>query len=225
MQLLRSIALFGLVPGLVFSSFAAAGGGGGGAGGEDEAVPGSRVAAAVRRTQSALERTEAHVDDRELGKAIVSLGAVRANVARAHRAAARQMKAKVDEEAEGATPVDSVTAVLSLEQATSEGVAGLFDSVSSRNVIGALNLTLATTHAYRDRLLSSVTGLDHEESGADYADGMADTLEGYSDEVANLTETLQDDRLSPAGRAALERALARVKATAAMVEKAFGGGE
>lgn len=237
MRALRSLAPLGLVLGLVFTSFGAAQSGGdvghrasalvptgGSPGADDETALPSRISASLRRAQNALERAEAHVDDRELRKALVSLGAVRANVARAHRAAARQMTAKVDEEAESSPGPDSVIAVLTLEQTVSEGVAGLFDSRTG-SVVGALNLTLSTTHAYRDRMLKAVTALDPEGGGADFSDGMADTVDAYSDEVENLTEALRDDRLSPAGRVALERGLARVRATAARVSGAFGGGE
>jgi hypothetical protein len=229
MRALRFLAPLVLVLALVFAFSAAAQApalapaGGSPQAGDGETVLPSRVSAAVRRAQNALERAEAHVDDREFAKALVSLGAVRANVARAHRAATRQMQAKVAEEA-ATTPVDSAIAVLILEQTVSEGVAGLFDSASG-SVAGALNLTLAATQADRDRMLKAIIGLDPEGAGADYADGMADTVGGYSDEVANLTEALRDDRLSPAARVALQQGLARVRATAVRVNKAFGGGE
>ena len=67
--------------------------------------------------------------------------------------------------------------------------------------------------------------LDPEEAGADYSDGKADTVDGFTDVVANLTEALHDDRLSVAGRTALTNALSRSQATAAKVNVAFGGGE
>jgi hypothetical protein len=54
---------------------------------------------------------------------------------------------------------------------------------------------------------------------------MADTVDGYADEVANLTEALADDKLSAGGKSALTAALNRSKATAAKIDTAFGGGE
>jgi hypothetical protein len=54
---------------------------------------------------------------------------------------------------------------------------------------------------------------------------MADTVDGYADEVATLTEALANDRLSLGGRRVLTTALAQVQATNAKVVAAFGGGE
>ena len=74
-------------------------------------------------------------------------------------------------------------------------------------------------------MLDAVIALDPEGAGADYADGMADTLDGYIDEIENLSEALRVDRLSRAGRAGLSNALVRSQATQAKVNAAFGGGE
>jgi len=74
-------------------------------------------------------------------------------------------------------------------------------------------------------MLDAVIALDPEGAGADYADGMADTLEGYVDEIANLAEALCVDLLSRAGRAGLSQALMRSQAAQAKVNAAFGGGE
>ena len=77
----------------------------------------------------------------------------------------------------------------------------------------------------RDKLLAAVIALDPEGAGADYADGMADTVAGYDDEVANLTEALAADQLSAGGTKVLTAALNQSKATQAKVAAAFGGGE
>jgi hypothetical protein len=54
---------------------------------------------------------------------------------------------------------------------------------------------------------------------------MADTLDGYTDEVSNITDALTDDQLSAGGRRVLRAALSQVTVTAANVNAAFGGGE
>src|SRR4051794_39076162 len=66
------------------------------AGGDDTVVLPTRVANAIQRTQSALANAVDHVDEAEYTKATVSLRAVRANLARADKAARRQMNAPVD---------------------------------------------------------------------------------------------------------------------------------
>jgi len=54
---------------------------------------------------------------------------------------------------------------------------------------------------------------------------MADSLDGYADEVANLTEALNVDRLTTSAQAALQNALTRSQATADKVNAAFGGAD
>jgi len=76
----------------------------------------------------------------------------------------------------------------------------------------------------RDRLLDKVINLKPGKAAA-YADGMADTVDGYTDEVSNLTEALKVDHLTISARAALTNALSRSQAAAAKVTAAFGGGE
>ena len=129
-----------------------------------------------------------------------------------------------DPEAETTPGPDSVIAVLNVEQEVVMTVAGLFNS-NSGTLVTALGSTLSTAQLTRNRLLNTVVALDPEGAGADYADGMADTLDGYTDEVSNISETLADDTLSSGGAAALRTALARAKATLAKVTNAYGGGE
>ena len=63
------------------------------------------------------------------------------------------------------------------------------------------------------------------EAGADYADGMSDTLAGYDDEVANIREALSDDTLSAGGLSVLRAALVQSQKADAAINAAFGGGE
>jgi hypothetical protein len=185
----------------------------------------SRVTAAIRRTETALANTEEHVDEAEYTKAIVSLRAVRQNLVRADKAAMRQMNAiPTDPNAETTPGPDSAIAVLTLDQEAAVTVAGLFNG-NTGTLVTALASTISTAQLTRDRLLNRIIGLDPEGAGADYADGMADTLDGYTDEVSNLGEALADDTLSAGGAAALRSALARANATLAKINTAFGGGE
>ena len=185
----------------------------------------SRVAAAIRRTENSLAKAEEHVDEAEYAKAIISLRAVRKGLARADKAARRQMNAvPADPEAETTPGPDAVIAVLSVHQEVIVVVAGLFAG-NSGTLVGALSTTLSTAQITRDTLLAEVLALYPEGAGVGYADGMADTLDGYADEVANLTEALADDSLSAGSKSALNPALARSKATEAKINTAFGGGE
>jgi hypothetical protein len=193
---------------------------------DDDVVLPTRVAVAIERTQNAVDRSTSRIDDGRYKKARRSLKAVVVDFGRAHRAGMAQMNAPVDPEAETTPGPDSVLAVLTLEQAAITNLAGLFDGITGHpRVVSRISGALAAANTNRNLMLNAVIALDPEEAGADYADGMADTVDGYADEVANLTEALHDDQLSAASRAALKSALAKSRATAAKVNTAFGGGE
>jgi hypothetical protein len=184
-----------------------------------------RLAVAIGKTNTSLLNAEKRVTAGTLGKAIVSLRAARQNLLQADRIARRQMTAvPADPEAETTPGPDSVMAVLALEQQAVSRLAGLF-SGHSGPVVTALRSTIAVTQQTRGRLLQKVIGLDPEGAGADYADGMADTLDGYTVEVADLTGALAGGTLSTEGATALNKALARSQAALATVTAAYGGGE
>jgi hypothetical protein len=194
---------------------------------EDEAVilP-TRVSAAIGRSLAALDRAEARVDDQQYSLAAASLVAVGADLGRADRAGLTQLRAvPVDPEAESTSGPDSVTAVLTLDQSAITRLAGLYDTVTDPVVLNRIGSSLNAALAKRNRMLNAVIALDPEGAGVAYADAMADTLDGYTDEVANLTEALKVDRLTTSARSALTNALSRSQAAAAKVNAAFGGGE
>lgn len=196
---------------------------------DDAPVLPSRVANAVRRTESSLASAESHVDEGEYAQAIVSLRNLRKNMYRADRAARAQLNAPPpadpeDNDDAGTAGPDSVVAVLGTEHEVVTTVAGLFDT-NSQGVVDALSHALFRTMNARDALLNAVIALDPEGAGAPFADAMPDTADLYPDEVANLTEALAGDQLSPGGRAVLTSALAKATATAAAFAAAYGGGE
>ena len=194
---------------------------------DDEVVLPGRVAGAIRRTQRSLDNAEEHLDEGEYRQSVTSLRSVRRNMYRADKAARRQMNAAPVEDPD-AEPVttgpDSVIAVLTLDGTITQSLSGLFDT-NSKGVVDGLTHAMYRTLNARDRLLDSVIALDPEGAGADYADGMADTVDGYADEVATLTEALADDTLSAGGTKVVTKALTQVQATNAKVLAAFGGGE
>jgi hypothetical protein len=191
---------------------------------DDEVVLPSRVANAIGRAQNLVDAAGLAIDTGDTTKATLSLKSLQTAVLRADRAARRQMNAPADPNAETTPGPDSVIAVLTLEQSVITSLAGLFDTKSGA-VVDAATHTLFATMNTRDKLLNAVIALPAEGAGADYADGMADTVAGYDDEVANLTEALADDTLSAGGKKVLTSALAQSKKTDANVNAAFGGGE
>jgi hypothetical protein len=195
----------------------------------DAAVLPSRVSNAISRAQLSLDTASVAIDSGDAVKAAASLKALRLNIYRADRAARSQMNAPApaegEEGGEVATPgPDSVIAVLTFEQAAVTSVAGLFDTQKGA-ILSSLTTALFGAMNTRDKLLAAVIALDPEGAGADYADGMADTVAGYDDEVANLTEALAVDTLSAGGKKVLGAALKQSTAAQSKVTTAFGGGE
>jgi len=209
---------------------------------DDEVVLPSRVANAINRAEISLDSASQALDSGDNVTAIASFKSLRFNIFRADRAARAQLNAvpPVDDEAEepeapeapeapeepeeSTAGPDSVIAVLALDQLVATSVSGLFD-MKGGTILAPMTSGLFTAMNTRDKLLTSVIALDPEGAGADYADGMADTVGGYDDEVANFTEALRDDQLSVGGRKVLSAALIQSKATQARVIAAFGGGE
>jgi hypothetical protein len=198
---------------------------------DDEVVLPSRVANSIQRTLNALDRAERRIEDGRFPGARRSLSAVSADILRANRAGTNQMTAPpaLDDEGdpvESTSGPDSVVAVLTLEQTAVTRLAGMLDGLTGHpRVVSLVGAGISTAQTSRDQMLNAVIVLDPEGAGADYADGMADTLDGYTDEVANLTESLQADQLSAPSKAVVSSALAGSEAAEAKVTAAYGGGE
>ena len=195
----------------------------------DEVVLPSRVSTAINRAEISLDTAIGAVDGGDTAKAVASLQALRQNLFRADRAARQQMNAAPPAEEDADVEVtttgpDSVIAVLTLDQTVATTLAGLFDKKQGTILSGFSSGLFAALNT-RDKLLTAVIALDPEGAGVDYADGMADTVAGYDDEVANLSEALATDQLSVGGKKVLTAALNQSKATQAKVAAAFGGGE
>jgi hypothetical protein len=192
---------------------------------DDDVVLPTRVAAAIARTQDAIDNATRRIDDHRYAASRRSLSAALTNLNRTHRGGMTQINATpIDPEAETTPGPDSAVAVLNLEQAAITNLAGLFDGITGHPLVTAgIDRALATADSNRNLMLDAVIALDPEEAGAAYSDGLADTVDGYTDEVANLTEALQDDQLSANGRTALSNALSRSRATEVKVTTAFGG--
>jgi hypothetical protein len=195
-------------------------------GSDDDVVLPSQVANAIARAQRLLHVVGTSVDIGNTVRAVASLKALPTAVLRADKAARRQMHATADPNAEddSTTGPDSVIAVLALDQTAITTLAGLFDATSGKLVDLATRALFAALNT-RAKLLHAVIALPEEGAGADYADGMADTLAGYDDEVANLSEAQSDDTLSAGKKGVLTSALARSKKAQAAMAAAFGGGE
>lgn len=194
---------------------------------DPEVVLPGRVDAALHRTFWAVERSVVAVDAGRRKDARRSLRAAAIGFDRSHRAVLRQVQAVSDPEAEEESTAgpDSALASLNVTQVSVAMLAGLFDRLRAAGVVTRIRAALVTAQRRRAALLQVIIGLDPEGAGAAYADALADTVPGYTDEAAGLAEALADDRLTRAARRALTAALARSRAMEAVMIATFGGGE
>jgi hypothetical protein len=191
---------------------------------DDAVVLPSRVANAITRGQNLLEAAGTSIDSGNPTQAATQINNVVLAVRRVDKAARAQMNAVADPDSETTPGPDSVVGALTFEQGAITMLAGYFDGKSGTTV-DALTHSLFSTLNYRDKLLNAVIALPAEGAGADYSDGMADTVAGYDDEVASLKEGLANDTLSVGGKKVITSALAQSTKTDAAANAAFGGGE
>ena len=192
---------------------------------EDEVVLPSRVANAITRGENLLDAVGTSIDSGDTTKATAQLSRISTAIARVQKAALAQMTAApADPEAETTPGPDSVVAALTFEQGAITRLSGYFDGKSG-TLVDSLTHALFATMNTRDKLANAVLGLDPEAAGAGFSDGMADTITGYDDEVANLKEALANDTLSAGAKKVLNSALKQSQAMETKMNAAFGGGE
>jgi hypothetical protein len=194
---------------------------------EEDAVPvPASVAAPIRRARGALGDAVAQVGARRYRRALGSLKTIRVNLGQAHQAGIAQIGLPpIDPEEDTPPGPVSVLAVLDLEHRVNAKLIPLFNGLRRDTVVASLRYTLWLVNDRRNEMLDEVIPLDPEGEGADYADGMADTVPAYTAEVKLVNTALGQYRLTPKSRLGLSRALVRLQATASKVNAAFGGGE
>jgi hypothetical protein len=194
---------------------------------EEDAVPlPDSVATPIRKARRALRAAVTQVEARRYARARRSLKALRVNLRQAHRAGMAQIGLPSSDPEEDTPPGPvSVLAVLSLEHRVNVRLVPVFDGLRRDTVVTSLRYTLWLVYDRRNEMLDTVIGLDPEGDGADYADGMADTVPSYVTEVNRVKTALAQNQLTDSALLGLNRALDRIQATQAKVNQAFGGGE
>lgn len=194
---------------------------------DPEVILPARVDASLHRALHAVERSVVAVEDRRVGNARRALRAATEGFDRSRLAVLRQVQVVPDPEAEEESTAgpDSALAALNVEQVSVATLSGLFDRVRGKGVVRWIRAALTRAQKVRAELIGVIVGLDPEGAGAAYADALADTVPAYTDEVAAVSESLRDDRLTGVARTALRAALTRSRAAEAAMVAAFGGGE
>ena len=180
----------------------------------------------VKLAQKALAVAVTQTHAGNLDKAKTALAAVRKHGSAANNKALNLIGAPpTDPESDEAPGPPAVVAATTLDYKVSVGVGALFDGSKAAGFVKALRATVGVIQNRRADVLNKVVKLPAEGAGADYADGMADTLPMYTREVKFFQNALSTFNLSDSGREGISRALARARAAKAKVDRAFGGGE
>ncbi|HWM03070.1 MAG TPA: hypothetical protein VNP92_12135 [Actinophytocola sp.] len=187
------------------------------------AVAPKRAPTPIQRADNALHRAVVTFRAHRYREARAWLTAVRRNVKLANQRAAGLIGAPpTDPESDDPPGPAAVLRVLALEHRVGMAVVPLFNGTTAPRNVDALRLTLWSSEYRRNIILGRVIALPPEGAGADYADGMGDTLGTYAGEVRLITTALNSFQLTSSGRVSLGNALARVRATQAAVTRAFG---
>jgi hypothetical protein len=191
---------------------------------ERGAIPQS-VAGALAAARTSLDRAVARLGAGRYHDAVDSLTTLAGRIGQANRAAKSQIgKPPSDPESDEPPGPPSVLAVVRFEHAVVLTLLPQFDGMRRSGVVDALRSALRADLFRRDKLVDAVLALKPGPR-SDYADGMADTLPTYQQEIQKLTAALATFDLPAESQTALESAQQRVRATRAKMQAAFGGGE
>ena len=180
----------------------------------------------IRAADDSLARARAQIRAHRYYKAVRSLDRVARHTRRANAAAQALIGAPpADPESDDPPGPPAVLAATRLDYRISTGAIALFDEQRRTGLVRRLRGVVGTAQVRRDQVLDVVIGLPQEGDGADYADGLADTLGLYDREVKAISAALNAFTLSDSGRTGVHNALARAEATRAKMIRAFGGGE
>ena len=219
--LLAAVVTMGLTASPVTASVARAG-----ADGEVARAAALSLKGEIRAADDSLARARAQIRAHRYYKAVRSLERVTRHTRRANAAAQALIGAPpADPESDDPPGPPAVLAATRLDYRISTGAIALFDEQRRTGLVRRLRGVVGTAQIRRDQVLDVVFGLPQEGDGADYADGLADTLGLYDREVKAISAALNAFTLSDSGRTGVHNALARAEATRTNMIKAFGGGE
>jgi hypothetical protein len=192
-------------------------------GAEDTRAVGRGVSTPIKHADAALTRATNELRKHHPARAIAALKDAKRHVGRAHTVATNLIGAPpTDPESDEPPGPRAVLAVLGLDHRVEMRVVPLFDGRSRTDVVDSLRGVLSSTNHRRKVLVNRIVALPPEGAGADYADGMGDTLGQYKKEIQVLSTALNTYQLTSGGRTGLKNALTQVRATKDKVAAAFG---
>jgi len=190
-----------------------------------ESKPTTSWKPAVARANTALTKTLNNLQNHKYQRAAAHLRVVGHQTRFAHTAATALIgRPPTDPESDELPGVAAVQHVAALEHGIGVKLLAPFHDLTRTDTVRSLGKKLNLAVACRDVMLAKVIAL---KPGArnDYADGLADTLPGYNQELKAMSATLASGDLTSRARGAVTKAQQVVTATQADMERVFGGGE
>jgi hypothetical protein len=180
----------------------------------------------VTKATSAVARAVQRVQAHDYGAARKALGTAALHTRRANVQAASLIGAPpTDPESDDPPGPPAVLAALKLDGRVGTQLVPLFDGTDRSRLLASLRTTIRVAQVRRSVVLDQVLALPAEGDGADYADGLTDTLPSYTREVATFADALDAFDLTPEARSTLTAALGRARVAAQRMTSAYGGGE
>lgn len=180
---------------------------------------------AVAKASKALSEALVDIQNADYPEATNQLWITKRQLRIAHKAATALVgKPPTDPESDDPPGVAATLKVSGLEHRVTVALTPLFGDPNGLQVIRPMAGGLLAADTCRQRMLARVIDLSPGKRD-DYADGLADTLPGYDQELSALASALGSGTLNNAGEAALTDAQQVVSATQEAMNATFGGGE
>jgi hypothetical protein len=172
----------------------------------------SRIANKLRSAERAMDRAQDHADDAEPDAAVAALGAVTRHLTSATKSVGRRVSS-------GNAGGPAAAAALARTQGhVVDGTVGLFDGAPDP-IVAADAATLKAALDGRDALVAGILALaDHSR----YGFALGTIARDAASEAQDIAETLTDDTLTDAAKAALTAAQAQATATATAAQAGAG---
>ncbi len=172
----------------------------------------SRIANKLRSAERAMDRAQEHADDAEPDASVAALAAARRHLASATKSVGRRVSAR-----QPGGPA-AAAALARTQGHIVDGAVGLFDGAPDP-IVAADAATLKAALDGRDALMAGIVApADHSQ----YRWALKTIARDATSEAQDIAETLTDDTLTDAAKAALTAAQAQATATATTAQAAAG---
>jgi len=180
---------------------------------------------AVTNATAALTKTLSNLQKHQYALAISHLRVVGHQTRIAHTAATALIgRPPTDPESDVPPGIAAVQRVSGLEHSITIKLLPTLQNLTRTHAVAHIGAKINVAVACRDVMLAKVIAL-RPAARDDYADGLADTLPTYDQELKAMTAALAGTGLTPAARTSIQHAQQVVTATRAEMQRVFGGGE